>query len=181
MHFLHHIAQWGPWSSWALCSKGTCGEGFRVRKRKCVVGVPGKDCPGVEEQIAPCDGKECPKRKWTSKNWRKRWCHKISPLQKHSYKNNHLPRRDLLLLFSISYPTTADMMAQLSNAPNFAQFWDATASNEFCMCTHTNDRHCIMSSPAQYTYGHNASYEAQAHCCYLQTHCKFYFLSILFN
>ena len=52
---------WGRWSSWATCSK-TCGNGTKVRTRKCDDPPPlnsGKSCPGDDKEQEACILRRC--------------------------------------------------------------------------------------------------------------------------
>ncbi|KAL9979998.1 hypothetical protein ACROYT_G008528 [Oculina patagonica] len=52
---------WGRWSSWTACSK-TCGDGTKVRTRKCDDPTPansGKPCSGDDKQPAACINRRC--------------------------------------------------------------------------------------------------------------------------
>ncbi|CAG0913212.1 unnamed protein product [Notodromas monacha] len=67
---------WTTWSAWSPCSSA-CGKGVRKRSRTCSNPVPlngGLECPGADEQKAPCSSK-CPHEEdaeWRTGEWHRK-------------------------------------------------------------------------------------------------------------
>ncbi|KAK6188792.1 hypothetical protein SNE40_004898 [Patella caerulea] len=131
----HHPIIWDNWSFWGLCSR-TCGEGIKIRTRKCLVWT---GTYFARTHLTACEGtnigyKVCSKRKCAgeSRDYRDEQCKSLS-------KKPFLGRKALTWkpVYSKDRPCELNCQADVrSNYYNFGQVQDGTrcSTTDYYVC-----------------------------------------------